>query len=225
MILALRTRRLRGAAELLLRGRGPFAPGQSRVPLRWLALLLVCGGGLYGLALGSFGLRPLQMLYSAIKVPALVVVSTLICLPSFFVLNTVFGLRDDFADALRAVLASQGVFALALASMTPFPCVAYLSSDDYVFATLFNGLPFLFAALAAQTVLARHYRRLIRRDARHRFARNAWLALYVFVSVQFAWVLRPFVGDPASPTQFFREDAWSNAFVVIATSLGRLFGG
>jgi hypothetical protein len=217
-----RVHRVRSRFELLLRGRGPFAAGRGRVPLRWLVLALLGGGGLYGCALGSFGLRTEQMAYSAIKVPLLVAVSTLICVPSFYALNAVLGLRDDFANALRAILGSQGVFALALASMAPWPLVAYLSSDDYVFATLFNGVPFLFAALAAQHTLARQYRDLIRRDARHRICRNFWLGLYVFVSVQFAWVLRPFVGDPASPTEFFREDAWSNALVVIGRSLLRL---
>jgi hypothetical protein len=27
-----------------------------------------------------------------------------------------------------------------------------------------------------------------------------------------AWVLRPFVGHPRAPVQFFREDSWSNAY-------------
>ena len=43
-----------------------------------------------------------------------------------------------------------------------------------------------------------------------------WLGLYIFIGIQTAWVLRPFVGDPSLPTQFFREDSWSNAYVFIA---------
>jgi hypothetical protein len=38
-----------------------------------------------------------------------------------------------------------------------------------------------------------------------------------------AWVLRPFVGDPDLPTQFFRQDSWSNAYVVIARMIWDLF--
>jgi hypothetical protein len=33
------------------------------------------------------------------------------------------------------------------------------------------------------------------------------------------WALRPFVGDPAQPTRFFREDAWGNAYVILAQKL------
>ena len=46
--------------------------------------------------------------------------------------------------------------------------------------------------------------------------RFAWAALYVFVAIQLAWVLRPFVGSPTLPTRFFREEAWDNAYVVVA---------
>ena len=43
-----------------------------------------------------------------------------------------------------------------------------------------------------------------------------WLVLYILVGVQMAWVLRPYVGNPELPTEFFREDSWTNAYVAIA---------
>ena len=44
---------------------------------------------------------------------------------------------------------------------------------------------------------------------------HAWLVLYVFVGIQMAWVLRPFVGNPGSPVAVFGEGAWGNAYVVV----------
>jgi hypothetical protein len=38
-----------------------------------------------------------------------------------------------------------------------------------------------------------------------------WIIIYVFVRIQMGWVLRPFIGNPRAPVQFFREGAWSNA--------------
>ena len=67
----------------------------------------------------------------------------------------------------------------------------------------------------AKTTLARRYRPLVARNPRHRAALRAWLFLYVFVAIQLAWVLRPFIGSPRVPTQFLREDAWSNSYVVV----------
>ena len=65
-------------------------------------------------------------------------------------------------------------------------------------------------------VLARGALEQVARDARHRIGRRAWLVLYVFVAIQAAWVLRPFVGRPDLPSQFLRDDPWSNAYVVVA---------
>jgi len=62
----------------------------------------------------------------------------------------------------------------------------------------------------------RHYASLIRANTRHRLLLRFWLVLYVFIGIQMGWVLRPFVGDPNRPTQFFREGAWSNAYVEVA---------
>jgi hypothetical protein len=209
----------------LLRGRGDHAPGAPRVAYRSMALCALAGGAAYGAVMGSSGLAPLQALYSAIKVPMLLGVATLVCLPSFFVLNTLLGLRDDFRHALRGVLAAQATLAVALASLAPLTVVAYLSSTSYRFDVLWNGLPFLIATLAGQVALARHYRPLIARNPRHRVGRNAWLLLYVFVAIQMAWVLRPFVGFPGLETRLFRPDAWSNAYVVISTALWDLLRG
>jgi len=52
-------------------------------------------GTFSGLAAGRFH----QLLYSGVKVPLLMLVTFGLCLPSFFVLNTVAGLRDEKIDA------------------------------------------------------------------------------------------------------------------------------
>jgi len=204
-----------GEVDGLLRAEGPYAVGAERVPVaRFLALLLV-GGMLFGLAMGSFAHRPLQMAYSALKVPVLLSLSAVVCLPSFFVVNTLLGLRRDFPSALRAVLAAQATVATALAACLPLLLFLYASSDHYPTAILANGVLFFLATLAGQRSLDRHYRPLVRRDPRHRVARRLWVVLYVFVAIQLAWVLRPFIGSPHLGVRFFREEAWSNAYVVI----------
>ena len=94
--------------------------------------------------------------------------------------------------------------------------VWYLSSADYQLALLFNALMFGVASFAAQVVVRRYYGPLIRRSTRHRQLLRVWLLLYVFVGIQMAWVLRPFIGDPRLPVAFFRAEAWGNAYVVVA---------
>lgn len=199
----------------LLRSTGRFAISAPRVPWGPLVALLVAGGFAYGAAMGMFGARALQALYSGLKVPLLLGVTSLVCLPNFFVVNTLLGLRDDFKFALRGVLAAQATMAVALAALAPLTLWVYASIRDYDFAILLNGLFFLVATLVGQVTLTRHYRPLVARDPRHRLGKGAWLTLYVFVAIQLAWVLRPFVGSPGLGVSFLRENAWSNAYVEV----------
>jgi hypothetical protein len=200
----------------LLRAEGRHAAGGGRAPVRSLVALVALAGFVHGAAMGSYGGTLLQPLFSGLKVPLFLAVSTLVCLPSVLVLNTVLGLRDDLGAALRAVLAAQATLAVALASLAPLVLVFYLSVADYRTAVVANGALFALATLAGQTTLDRHYTVLVARDPRHRIARRVWLVLYVFVAIQAAWVLRPFVGRPGLPSQFLRDDPWSNAYVVVA---------
>jgi hypothetical protein len=207
-------------ADGLLRSTGRYAIDLARVPWGHLAALLVAGGVLYGAAMGLFGGRPLQSVFSASKVPMLFVVTTLVCLPSFFVVNTLLGLREDFSAALRGVVAAQATGAVCLAALGPLTLVFYGASADYDQAIVFNGMMFLLGTVAGQVTLARHYRPLLARNRRHRIGQVSWVVLYVFVAIQLAWVLRPFVGSPHMVTRYFREEAWSNAYVVV---LGRIW--
>jgi len=166
-------------ADEFLRGQGRFAldaPLAGR--LRWLVAFVVTGGLLYGAVMGSFSAlapgRYHQMLYSGAKVPLLLLVTFGICLPSFFVINTVAGLRDDFGQALQAIVGAQACVTLVLAALAPTVAVFYLSSDDYLWAVLYNGILFGIASLSAQVIIRRYYRPLIRRDPRHRRMLYVW---------------------------------------------------
>src|SRR5437879_1222370 len=104
---------------------------------RWSAgagLALLVGfvaifGLTYGAVMGSFGGwgddRLLQVVYSALKVPLLLLGTFALALPSFFVLNTLTGLRDDFPEALRALAATQAGVAIALAALAPLTALWY----------------------------------------------------------------------------------------------------
>ena len=224
-----------GRADQVLRGgsgaagaAGGDAPAGAAV-LRHLGLLVVFGL-FYGAVMGSFGgvggQRALQPIYSAVKVPLLLVVTFALSLPSFFVLNTLLGVRDDFPRVLRGLAATQAALTIVLASLAPLTALWYASSADYRQALAFNAMVFAAASFAAQFLLRRWYRPLIARDARHRALMRAWLVIYAFVGIQMAWVLRPFVGHPRGPTRFFRYgSAWGNAYEQVARTLWEAVGG
>jgi hypothetical protein len=215
-----------GLTDDFLRSRGRFTQGAPVAGwLGWLVAFVVVFGGLYGAVMASFtGLAPgrvAQLFYVAAKVPLLLLVSFALCLPSFFVLNTLAGLRADFPEALRAVVATQAGVAVVLASLAPVTILAYLSLTDYQVAKGFNGVVFAAASLGGQGLLRRYYQPLIRRSPRHRTMLGFWFVLYVFVAIQMAWVLRPFIGNPALPVTFFREEQWGNAYVEVLETIRR----
>jgi len=214
-----------GDVGALLRGEGEHAPDAERVPWSSLCALAFTSALLHGAVVGSFGMRPMQSAFSAVKLPLLLALSTLLCLPNFYAVNAVLGLRDDFRAALRAVLAAQATVAVALLSEAPLVLLAYASTTSYPFAIVANGACFALASACGQVVLGRHYRRLVEKDPRHALARRAWLVLYVFVAIQLAWMLRPFVGDPGLATRFFRAEPFSNAYVVVLRTVAALFSG
>jgi len=185
-----------------------------------LVVCVVVFGGSYGLVMGAFsgftGDHGLQLLFSCIKAPLLLLFSFVVSLPSFFVLNSLCGLRRDFGEALKALAATQAGLTVILASFAPFTAVWYLSSDNYQSAVAFNGVMFAAASVSSQFLLRRYYGPLIRRDSRHRWMLTGWLVVYCFVGIQLAWVLRPFIGDPSSPPQFLRSDVFrENAYEVV----------
>src|SRR3990172_4653986 len=99
--------------DQFLRREGPFAGTQARAMFgEQLRLIVVCGA-FYGAVMGSYhgvlGDGWKQVLLSSVKVPVLFFVTFLLCLPSFFVINTLAGLRDDFPHVLRALLAFQSL--------------------------------------------------------------------------------------------------------------------
>jgi hypothetical protein len=218
-------------ADDVLRGRRSVAREAARpgALLRLLALLVVFGL-LYGAVMGSFGGvmggRALQPVYSGVKVPLLLLVTFALSLPSFFVLNTLLGVRDDFPDVLRGLITTQAALTVVLASLAPFTAFWYASSADYAQALMFNALMFAVASFAAQLLLRRWYRPLILRNARHRVLMRVWLVIYAFVGIQMAWVLRPFVGHPNGATSFFRYGAqWGNAYEHVAETFWKAIGG
>ena len=207
-------------ADALLRGAAGV-PGWRRS----FAYSIIFGL-FYGAAMGCFGgfatERWLQIVYSSLKVPMLLLVTFAFALPPFFVMNTLLGVRNDFAVALRAILEMQAGVALILASLAPLTLGVYVSTSQYEAAVLFNFLMFCLAACSAQIILYRRYRVLIARRAIHAKLMWAWLACYCFIAAQLAWTLRPFIGAPSAPLYFFRGGLGGNVYEVLGHLLVKL---
>ncbi len=190
--------------------------------------MIVLCGAVYGAIMGSYngfvGDGWKQALLSASKVPVLFFVTFLLCVPSFFVINALAGLHADFGRALNALLAFQSLASIVLGALGPITGLMNVSTANYGFIVLWNGVMFVVASLLGHWRMRQQYRPLIAGNPRHRLMLRFWTVLYWFVAIQMAWVLRPFVGDPKKPFQLFRPEAWGNAYVEVARLIGRVTG-
>ena len=197
----------------LLRARDDHAPDRARSPWRTLLFALVAGGAVYGLALGAYSGSFRFASYVALKIPLLIALSTALALPAFLAVCAAAGLRDDLPLALRSIAHGQATFALILGAFAPVTAFLVLSGASYPQCVAQAGAVFLAAALCAQITLRRHDAPLHARHPRYRDARLVFGVCHALVSIQLAWLLRPFVGDPGQPVQFLRDDPFGNAFV------------
>lgn len=196
--------------------RDQWLPSNSSRPLVQVILVF---GFINGAAMGSFGVlgggHSGQMIYSGLKVPLLLLVTFGLCLPSFFVINSLMGLRADFGRALHSLLLTQASIAIILSALSPLTALWYASDEDYHRAILVNASVFFLASLIGQVVMRRSYQPLIALNRRHRPMMQLWLVLYALVGIQMGWVLRPFIGSPSDELHFFRQEAWSNAYLIV----------
>jgi hypothetical protein len=201
---------------------------RTSLPARKVAAIVFIFGPIYGAAMGAYawvvGERTFveqlpQMIYSGVKVPILIALTVAIALPSFFVINTLLGLRADFREALRAIVSAQAGMAVILVSLFPLTLFSYVSmaaaEDSYALAILFNAAMFGLASVSAQVLLRGYYEKLIERSRRHQWMVRMWIFVYAFVGIQAGYVLRPFIGDPSAPPTFLRKESFQNAYVKI----------
>ena len=192
--------------------------------MRRAVMCVIIGGAVYGACMGTYGLdgaRWPQIFWSALKIPLLLSLSGALSLPIFIVLYALAGLRDDFSVVLlRALLRTQAVLAIVLASLSPLIVLIYASLGTGSGQLRLGTWVAIFCCSASRVAWRRQFcaascRELWRSDARHRMLLSSWMWLVGFIGVQMAWVLRPFVGDPHSATAFFRPDALSNAYIAL----------
>jgi hypothetical protein len=204
------------------------APPKTTIIMMWLF------GPIYGAIMGTYAwvagergvdVQWLQMLYSAIKVPLLLGATVLIALPSFFVINTLFGLRKDFGAVVYRIIATQAGLSIILVSLAPLTLFFYFCATGthaYATSVIFNAGMFGVASISAQVLLRAYYRPLVQSNPKHRLMLQLWIFMYVFVGIQMAWIMRPFIGQPDETPQFFRPESWDNAYVRIGSTIWRI---
>ena len=195
--------------------------------LRWetrrvlLYLAVIFGGaGLYGAAMGCWR-DPAQALYTAIKLPGIIVLTVLGNGLLNGMLAPLLGLNIGFRQVLQAILMSftisssiLGAFSLLLFFLTwnAPPMNAPHDAGTYAFIMVTHVAVIAFAGIAGNLRLLQLLRRLSGSVGVSRRIVFAWLVVNLFLGSQLSWILRPFIGSPGLPVQFLRPDMFNGNF-------------
>jgi hypothetical protein len=120
--------------------------GSIKMSLGGVSLVLVLLGMIYGLCMAVFALitadNRMQLLGSAVKVPALFILTLAVTLPSLYVFNALVGSRLTVASLVRLFVAALAVNLAVLSSLGPIIAFFALSTTSYSFIVLLNVLIF-----------------------------------------------------------------------------------
>jgi hypothetical protein len=193
--------------------------------------VIVAGTGAYGAAMGSWR-DAHQALYTTIKFPLIVLLTSLGNGLLNGMLAPLLGVNIGFRQCLQAVLTSFTSIAAILASFSPLlfflvwnaPPMSPRGSGVYSFFQVTNVAAIAFAGVAANLRLARLLERLGGSVAAGRRVLFAWLAGNLLLGSQLSWILRPFIGSPGLPVEFLRhEELRGNFFETLLGAARNLF--
>ncbi|GAB1541657.1 hypothetical protein NUACC21_43290 [Scytonema sp. NUACC21] len=169
-----------------------------------------------------------QAISSAIKLPAFYLLALIICFPTLFFFNVLFGSRSSFVQHFVVLLTAVSVISVLLFSFAPVTLFFLITApDSYQFFKLLNVLIFGITGSFGVKFLYEGMQLLSQQDEVGKKTRTtilrSWLFLYAFVGMQLGWFLRPFFGDPDSKFELFRA-VQGNFYLDIVSALSAIFG-
>lgn len=216
---------LYSVGDFLRTGPEPLRDFVLQKPTRLIAfcvVAIVIGAGTYGAAMGSWR-EPLQALYTGIKLPLAILLTTMGNGLLNGMLAPLLGLNVSLRQSLLLVLISFAITSLILGALSPvalfvvwntppLSAITRLSSPEYGFMQLVIAG---FIAIAGVVGNVRLLPLLSQWTRSTTVARNvilAWLAGNLFLGSQICWVLRPFIWDPAGKVEFMGQQYFRGSF-------------
>jgi hypothetical protein len=199
-----------------------LATARQSATIAWCVGTIGIGAGLFGAAMGCW-CDPWQALYTGIKLPLVVVLTTLGNGLLNGMLAPLLGLNLGFRQSLVFVLISFAIASLILGALSPVvlfvvwntpPLAAStrLSSPEYGVLQLTLAGSIALAGVLGNVRLLPLLRQFTSQATVARRVLFAWLAGNLFLGSQISWVLRPFIWDPAGPVQFIGRQYFHGSF-------------
>jgi len=197
----------------LLRDRAIFLDeirNRKKIESKILSLIIASSifFAVYGAIIGASNSWQ-QMLVSMIKLPALYILTLLICFPTLYFFDILFGSKADFKQYTVLSLTTVAVISVLLFGFAPVTLFFLISIRDYHFFLLLNVAIFSLTGFVGVKLFYNGVKTVMEFNEETPEIRNHlllfWLVLYGLVGSQLGWTLRPFFGAPGEPFQLFRN--------------------
>lgn len=182
---------------------------------------------IYGAVMGASNSLP-QVISSLVKLPILFLVTLIICTPSLYFFNLLFGSRQTILQNIALIMTAVTTTSVLLLSLAPIALFFLTTASGYQFFKLLNVVVFAISGAMGLVFLREGFAASV--DAENPAGRESrrmlfvfWIVLYAFVGTQMAWTLRPFMGAPDQPFVIMRETG-GNFYTNVIESANALFG-
>jgi hypothetical protein len=218
--------------EVILRNRQRFfAEIRDGVDLgrkmRAMLISSVVFFAIYGAVMGSTQGTIWQVLSSAVKLPVLFLATLVVCSPTLYFFNLVFGSNQSLTQNFALMLTAITVTAVLLLGFGPIVLFFLLTSSNYQFFKLLNVGVFTIGGIVGVAFLSQGMRIVANAGKEGARARRnvlrLWILVYAFVGTQMAWTLRPFIGAPGMQFELFRQ-LGGNFYANVFASIGEVLG-
>ena len=195
---------------------------------------IVIGAGSYGAAIGCWR-DSWQALYTGIKLPLVILLTTLGNGLLNGMLAPLLGLNVTFRQSLAAVLISFAVTAMVLGALSPVALFIVcntpplttgtkMTSPQYALLQLTLAVFVALAGVLGNLQLLPLLRQWAGNAATARNVLLAWLAGNLFLGSQISWVLRPFIWEANRPVEFIGTNSFHGSFFeTVFKAAGRLW--
>jgi hypothetical protein len=188
----------------------------------WCVAVVIAGAGIYGAVMGLWR-DALQALYTGVKLPLVILLTTLGNALLNGMLAPLLGLNLTFRQSLLLVLMTFAIAAVMLGALSPvaafvvwntppLTAATRLASPEYGMLQLTLVAFIAYAGVTGNLCLMPLLRLWSGSAAVARNVLLAWLAVNLLLGSQICWVLRPFIWDPARPVEFLGPEYLRGSF-------------
>lgn len=190
-------------------------------------ILIVIMSFVYGIVMGGYHSLA-QAIASGIKVPILFSIVLIICFPAFFIIQFILGSKLKLSQMISIILTGFVLSTAIIVSFTPIVVFFLLTGGNYYFLQLLHITIFILSGIFGMKTIIDALRYSC--EQHNIYPKigvdifKFWIVILVFVGIQMAWNLRPFLGDKNESFKLFREYE-GNFYAALIYSVNQLIEG